>query len=167
MRLPGRIANRHARSLADVAEGRSESNDVKNELGQFARIFAPGTKARRVFNAPTVPKKEKRAALERIIEHTRPLETTANFLRALLENHRLTHLAEIVEASADELDRRAGVVADEISAARPAWQVTSANESSKPSRERSAGASARAGRPNLISSAACGRASAAPSSTAP
>lgn len=119
MRLPRRIANRYARALADVTEARGESAEVRDELEQFARVFAPGTAAHRVFDAPTVPLAEKQKALEAVIGRARPRQTTANALRVLHKNHRLAHLEEIVEAYRDELDRRAGVVAARISTARP------------------------------------------------
>jgi F-type H+-transporting ATPase subunit delta len=119
MRLPRRIANRYARALADVTEARKESAEVRDELEQFALLFAPGTEAHRVFDAPTVPAVEKQKALEAIIERARPRQTTANALRVLLKNHRLTHLEEIVGAYREELDRRAGLVTARISTARP------------------------------------------------
>lgn len=119
MRLPKRIANHYARAFADVAQGRGEAEKVKSELGQLAKAIAPGTEAHRVFDAPVVPLSEKRKALEAVIARTRPLETTSNFLRVLLKNHRLAYLSDIAQAYGDELDRRAGVVAAQIGTARP------------------------------------------------
>ena len=119
MKLPRRIANHYARALADAAEARGESAAVLEELEQFAKAFAPGTEAHRAFEAPAVPLAEKRRALEAVIERARPQQTTANALGVLLNNHRLAHLGEIVEAYRDELGRRAGVVTARISTARP------------------------------------------------
>lgn len=119
MKLPRRIANRYARALADVTESRKESLEVMHELSEFARIFAPGTYAHRVFDAPNVAITEKLKTLEAIIERTRPRQKTANALRVLLKNDRLGHLQEIVEAYREELDRRAGLVRAYISTARP------------------------------------------------
>lgn len=81
MRLPRRIASRYARALAEVTEARGESAPVRDESEQFARVFAPGTEAHRVFGAPTVPPAEKRKALEAVVERARPGQTRANALR--------------------------------------------------------------------------------------
>ena len=119
MKLPKGIANRYARALADVTESRKESVEVMKELKELAYLFAMDTNAFRVFESPTVSVAKKLKALEAVIERTRPRQTTANVLRVLLKNQRLTHLEEIVEAYEEELDRRAGLLTARISTARP------------------------------------------------
>jgi F-type H+-transporting ATPase subunit delta len=114
MRLPKRIANRYARALADVAIERRQTEKVKDELKQFAALFAPDTEAHRALTAPGVPLAQRQAALEAILERAKPVAATANFLRLLLKNHRFGHLAEITEAFDEELDRRRGIVRAEI-----------------------------------------------------
>lgn len=118
MRLPKRIANRYARALADVAIERDEAEIVRDELKQFADLFAPESQAQKALTAPGVPLAQRQAALEAILERTKPLSATANFLRLLLKNHRFGHLAEIVQAFEEELDRRRGIVRAEIETAR-------------------------------------------------
>lgn len=114
MRLSRRIANRYARALADVAIERDEAEKVRDELKQFAALFAPETIAMQALTAPGVPLAQRQAALEAILERTKPLSATANFLRLLLKNHRFGHLAEITGAFEEELDRRNGIVRAEI-----------------------------------------------------
>lgn len=118
MKLPKRIAKRYARAIADVAIARGETEKVKDELKRFAEIFAPGSPAHRALTAPNVPKAEKRAALEAVLWRAKPLETTANALRVLLKNRRFGHLAEILEAFEEEIDRRRGFVPAKIETAR-------------------------------------------------
>ena len=57
--------------------------------------------------------------LNRLIEMARPRPTTANFLKVLLQNQRLTELGEINRKFAQVLDERAGVVAATVTTARP------------------------------------------------
>lgn len=114
MRLPKRIANRYARALADVAVERGEIEKVREELKQFAEWFAPETEARKALTAPGVPLAQRQAALDAAITRAKPLDSTANFLRLLLKNHRFGHLDEIFAAFEEELDRRRGIVRAEI-----------------------------------------------------
>jgi F-type H+-transporting ATPase subunit delta len=56
--------------------------------------------------------------LEKLIERAKPSKTTANFLRVLLRNDRLTELAEINRRFAAEIEERRGIVAAEVTSAR-------------------------------------------------
>ena len=72
-----------------------------------------------VFRNPTIPLDKKRAVLKQLIERTKPQQTTANFLKVLLHNQRLTELPEINRKFAEILDQRAGMVAATVTTARP------------------------------------------------
>jgi F-type H+-transporting ATPase subunit delta len=117
MRLPKRIANRYARALADVALERGQAEEIKDELKQFAALFAPGTAAHLALTAPGAALARRQEALDAIIERAKPLAATANFLRVLLKNHRFGNLSEISAAFEEELDRRRGIVRAEIETA--------------------------------------------------
>jgi F-type H+-transporting ATPase subunit delta len=72
-----------------------------------------------VFANPTVAYDQKRTVLEELISRSRVRETTASFLRVLLRNQRLAQLPEVSGRFGQVLDERAGVVAAEITTARP------------------------------------------------
>jgi F-type H+-transporting ATPase subunit delta len=72
-----------------------------------------------VFSNPTVSYQEKRALLEELIRRTKPQQKTANFLRILQKNQRLTELGEINKRLAQVLDERSGVLAAHVITARP------------------------------------------------
>jgi F-type H+-transporting ATPase subunit delta len=57
--------------------------------------------------------------LESLLEKTKPTPTTANFLRVLLQNSRLTELGEINERFASVLAERSGFVAARVTSAGP------------------------------------------------
>ncbi|PWT92428.1 MAG: ATP synthase F1 subunit delta [Blastocatellia bacterium] len=113
------VARRYASALADVVTERREQQEVRAEIEYWANMLDSSPKLQEVFSNPTVPFDQKRRLLEELISRTRIKETTASFLRVLLHNQRLTHLKEISERFALVLDDRAGVVAAEVTTARP------------------------------------------------
>jgi F-type H+-transporting ATPase subunit delta len=68
---------------------------------------------------PTIPYDQKRTVLDQLIERTKVSASTANFLQILLKNQRLTQLGEINKRLTSVLDERVGVVAAEVTTARP------------------------------------------------
>jgi len=113
------VARRYASALADVVLTRGEAREVQNELGIWQQMLADHDNLRTVFANPTIPLEQKRAVLNRLIELSQPRPTTANFLKVLLQNQRLTELTEINKKLAEILDERAGTVAAKVTTARP------------------------------------------------
>ena len=113
------VARRYASALADVVLQRGEAREVQNELRSWADILRSNMNLREVFANPTIGLHQKRAVLKRLIELAKPRPTTANFLKVLLENQRITELDEINRKFAEVLDDRAGVVAARVTTARP------------------------------------------------
>ena len=113
------VARRYASALADVVIERREEREVQNEIQNWASMIANNPQLKEVFANPTVAYDHKRAVLEELLSRTRVRETTASFLRVLLKNQRLAQLPEIAERFGQILDERSGVVAAEITTARP------------------------------------------------
>jgi F-type H+-transporting ATPase subunit delta len=113
------IARRYATALADVIQTRGESREVQEELTGWQQMLNANPTLSEVFANPTIALDKKRAVLNKLIEVSRPRPTTANFLKVLLQNQRLTNLDEINLKLAAVLDERAGVVAAIVSSARP------------------------------------------------
>src|SRR5438046_9271686 len=112
------IARRYASALADVVLERGEAREVQIELQSWEETLQSNPNLREVFANPTVALDKKRAVLNRLIEISKPRPTTANFLKVLLQNQRLTELGEINRKFAQVLDERAGVVAATVTPAR-------------------------------------------------
>src|SRR5436190_8472027 len=100
------VARRYAAALADVVLQRGEALEVQAELTTWAEMLAAHQNLRDVFANPTIALDQKRKVLNRLIELSRPRETTANFLKVLLQNQRLTELGEIIKKFAQTLDVR-------------------------------------------------------------
>jgi F-type H+-transporting ATPase subunit delta len=113
------VARRYAQALADVVIERREEREVQNEIQSWASMIDGNPQLKEVFANPTVAYEHKQAVLEELISRTRIKETTASFLRVLLRNQRLAQLPEIAARFRQVLDERAGVVAAEITTARP------------------------------------------------
>lgn len=112
------VARRYASALVDVVLERGEAREVQEELLAWEKIFQASPMLPEVFSNPTIALDKKRAVLSKLIERAQPRSTTANFLKVLLQNQRLTELGEINQKFADLLDVRAGMVAATVTTAR-------------------------------------------------
>jgi F-type H+-transporting ATPase subunit delta len=112
------VARRYSSALADVILARGEAREVQQELNVWEEMFQSSPVLREAFSNPTVSLDQKNAVLDKLIERTKPRPTTANFLKVLLQNHRLTELGEINRKLAEVLDERAGMVAATVTTAR-------------------------------------------------
>lgn len=113
------IARRYAAALADVAIPRGEEQKVKVEIQSWASMIEDNAQLKEVLSNPTVPYDQKRRLLKELIAKTGVSETTAAFLQVLLQNQRLAQLKDVVERYSQILDQRAGVVAAQVTTARP------------------------------------------------
>ena len=112
------VARRYASALADVVLERGEAREVQEELLAWEKIFQASPVLPEVFRNPTIPLDQKRAVLNKLIDRSKPKPSTANFLKVLLQNQRLTDLGEINQKFAEILDLRAGMVAATVTTAR-------------------------------------------------
>jgi F-type H+-transporting ATPase subunit delta len=113
------VARRYAAALADVAIERREEREIQSELDQWALMIEANPQLKEVFANPTVAYDQKQKVLEDLLSRTGVKETTASFLRVLLRNQRLSQLREVAARYGYVLDERAGVVAANVTTARP------------------------------------------------
>jgi len=116
------VARRYASAMADVALERGEGKEVQQELREWSELLQANANLQEVFRNPTIPLDKKRAVLGKLIERGKPAPITANFLKVLLQNQRLTDLPDINRKLAEILDERAGMVAAKVTTARPVPQ---------------------------------------------
>lgn len=120
------VARRYAGALADVVIKTGETEPVKTELKTWEAMMASNRELLDAFGNPTVPHTSKEKVLESLLEKTKPTRTTANFLRILLRNSRLTDLGEINERFSSVLDERSGLLSGQVTSAR---ELTEAEKS--------------------------------------
>ena len=112
------IARRYSAALADVVSNSDQTETVKAELAALGALFSQSTDLQTVFSNPSIAHLSKEKVLEGLIAKANPSKTTANFLRVLLQNGRLTDLGDINERFVSVLEERSGVVTAEITSAR-------------------------------------------------
>ena len=113
------VARRYAVALTEVVLARGEAQEVREELAAWDALVRSNPQLLEVFSHPAVTHEQKRAVLEELIRRTHPRPTTANFLKVLLQNGRLSELSEVSTQFGQELDRRSGVVTAQVTTARP------------------------------------------------
>lgn len=113
------VARRYASALADVALTGGEQRAIQDELIAWESLIQSSVALQQVFSNPTIVYEQKRALLEEMIMRTKVQQPTANFLRILLRNQRLTELGEINRRLAQVLDERSGIMAAHVTTARP------------------------------------------------
>lgn len=112
------VARRYASALADVVIKNGETDQVKAELKSWEEMIRSNGDLQKAFGNPAIAHLSKEKVLEQLIGKTKPSRTTANFLRVLLRNNRLTELSEINAKFAAVLDERSGLVAADVTSAR-------------------------------------------------
>jgi ATP synthase, F1 delta subunit len=113
------VARRYATALADVVEKTNEAEVVRAELAEWEAMMQANADLMNAFSNPAINQSNKEKVLENLIQKIKPARTTANFLRVLLRNGRLTELAEINRRFAAVLEERSGAVAARVVSARP------------------------------------------------
>lgn len=112
------VARRYATALADVVTKTNETAPVKTELKIWEQLLKANTDLQNAFGNPAISQTDKEKVLNNLIEKTRPTKTTANFLRVLLRNSRLTEISEINEKFSSVLEERSGMISAKITSAR-------------------------------------------------
>lgn len=113
------VARRYAVALADVVEKSGEAEIVKTELKQWEAMMTASADLTHAFRNPAINHSDKEKVLENLLAKAKPSRTTANFLRVLLRNGRLTELPEINERFAAVLEERSGAIGAKVISARP------------------------------------------------
>jgi F-type H+-transporting ATPase subunit delta len=121
------VARRYATALADVVMKSGETETVKSELKTWEDLIKSNSNLQSAFANPAIAHASKEKVLEGLLAKAKPSKTTANFLRVLLSNSRLTELAEINEKFASVLDERNSVVSAEVTSARPLSEAEKAD----------------------------------------
>ncbi len=104
------VANRYARALADVVGRTGDYRLVLRELQDFCAAYRESAELRELFETPAVPVPEKIRVLEAILARLATSQVTSNFLRVLLDNHRMGSLEEVCQAFRRVANDRLGVV---------------------------------------------------------
>ena len=102
------VARRYANALADVVTKTGETENVRGELKQWETMITTNSELLNAFRNPSIQQNQKEKVLESLLQKAGPVPTTANFLRVLLRNGRLTEISEINKKFESVLEERSG-----------------------------------------------------------
>jgi len=111
------VSHRYARSLVDVALGNHEEPAVTEDLSTYREIFRSVPEVLEAFDSPAVPREAKEKVLSSLIDKYPIGRTTANFLRILVDHHRIRYFQEIYLAYVKVVNEEKGIVAARVTAA--------------------------------------------------
>ena len=112
------IARRYATALADVVTKSGETEQVKNELKIWEQLIVSSVDLQSAVRNPAIPLSSKENVINALIQKAKPSRLTANFLRVLVRNGRLTELEQINAKLETVLEERGGSVVAEVTSAR-------------------------------------------------
>lgn len=120
------VARRYASALADVVIKTGETDTVQTELKTWEEMLNTNRDLHNAFYNPAIAHNSKEKVLESIIQKANPSRTTANFLRVLLRNNRLTEIDSINEKFDSVLAERRGLISASVTSSR---ELTEAEKS--------------------------------------
>ncbi len=112
------VARRYATALADVVVKSAETETIRHELKTWEEMFTTNADLQSAFGNPSIGQAVKEKVLDQLIEKTKPTKTTANFLRVLAKNGRITEIKQINDRFDVVLEERSGAVVAEVTSAR-------------------------------------------------
>jgi F-type H+-transporting ATPase subunit delta len=117
------VFGRYARSLADVVLANEEEPAVTADLGTCREIFKTVPDIPAALDSPAVPHESKIRLLAALVEKYPVSRTTMNFLRVLIDHHRIRYFDEIYQAYVKTVNERRGILEARVTAAYPLSQA--------------------------------------------
>lgn len=111
------IAQHYADALADVAVSDNTAARVRGDLADFLALLRESPDLNTVLTSPAVPRKNKHAVAEALVDRLGASRTLRNFLFVVLDQRRMALLPEIEIAFEAQLDERLGVARADVTSA--------------------------------------------------
>ena len=113
------ISARYARALADVALQQGEDAAVARDLETYAEILRQVPALLDAFDSPAIGREAKEGVISGLLARYPVSQTARNFLRTLLDHHRIRYFAEICGCYTRTVNERKGIVAAQVTSAVP------------------------------------------------
>jgi F-type H+-transporting ATPase subunit delta len=124
------IFARYGRALADVVLAQGEELAVMRDLGTYREIFRQVPALLEALDSPAVQRETKERILAELLARYPVCPTVGNFLRTLLEHHRIRYFVEILDSYLKTVNERKGIVAARVTSAGPLGEKDRATLSS-------------------------------------
>ncbi|MGA2260961.1 MAG: ATP synthase F1 subunit delta [Acidobacteriota bacterium] len=115
--IPSAIFARYARALADVALANGEDAVVLRDLDTYGEIFRQVPALLEAFDSPAVQREAKERVLSSLLMRYPVSPAARNFLRILLDHHRIRYFAEVCDYFVKTVNERKGIVAARVTSA--------------------------------------------------
>jgi len=113
------FASRYARAFADVvASAHLDAAAIDHQLQDFVATWDGSRELRDAFENPAVPASQKVAILDQMNRKLGLRRELRNLLAVLINNDRIAHIHEVVDAWRAEMQERLGIRQAEIVTAR-------------------------------------------------
>ncbi|HEY1800570.1 MAG TPA: ATP synthase F1 subunit delta [Terriglobales bacterium] len=113
------VTNTYARAFVDVVFDRQlDAGRAARELYSLAQLVASSKPLREVWQAPSIPPRQKRGLLDAIVAREGISREVRNFIAVLMDHRRMAFLGAIVKEFEQEMDRRLGFAEAEVITAR-------------------------------------------------
>jgi F-type H+-transporting ATPase subunit delta len=113
------ILGKYAGSLAEIVFEEKIEETVSEDLKIYSEIFRAVPDLLETLDSPALPREAKEKLLDELIARYPVNPITGNFLRVLLQNNRIRHFQEILNAFIKSVNERKGVVSALVTAAAP------------------------------------------------
>jgi F-type H+-transporting ATPase subunit delta len=110
---------RDAHAMADVVLKGGDEVAAQRDLDKYREIFYQVPALLEALDSPAVPREAKEKVLSSLLQLHPATPMVRNFLRLLLDHHRIRHFAEICDAYVRTVNDRKGVVAARVTSAAP------------------------------------------------
>ena len=111
------IAERYAGALADVAIAQGAAEKIQGELRAFRLLADESPELRLLLANPSVPRADKHAVIDKLVERMDASRILRNFLFLLVDHRRTSLLPEIDASFESLLDARTGVTRADVTSA--------------------------------------------------
>jgi F-type H+-transporting ATPase subunit delta len=113
------VSRRYARALFSLALEEGEHERAADELDAVAQTLRASNEARTMVENPGYTQAQRHALVGILVQKLSLSPLVANFLRLLVDRHRLAELPAIARAYAEMLDEKIGRVRATVTSAKP------------------------------------------------
>lgn len=113
------VARNYARALADTLPDEAAVRRLEGELNQLAAVLAGDEEIRRFLAGPLVAIDRQRAVADQVLAGAGASTSLRNFVRLLIDRHRMNLLDEVAEEFSAMARERLGIVDAEVTSALP------------------------------------------------
>jgi F-type H+-transporting ATPase subunit delta len=111
-------AQRYAAALTDVAMDEKGAEAIKRDLSAFVEVFFASADLRHALESPAVNRDVKLKVITTIAAMMGLSTAVCNFICVVVDHRRTEMLREMVEALAEELNKRLGIEQAQVTSAR-------------------------------------------------